>query len=67
MFVTAFKSFFLFFSFAEPNKKLIGPRFKGDQKKVMAAIEALEGEELEAFKAELEKVSNDFVYKSLFS
>lgn len=39
---------------AEPNKKLIGPRFKGAQKDVMAAIEALDGEELLAFKAAVE-------------
>lgn len=39
---------------AEPNKKLIGPRFKGDQKKVLAALEALEGEALVAFKASIE-------------
>lgn len=29
---------------AEPNKKLIGPRFKGDQKKVITTLEALEGD-----------------------
>ncbi|KAJ1434028.1 glycyl tRNA synthetase [Ochromonadaceae sp. CCMP2298] len=39
---------------AEPNKKLIGPRFKGEQKAVLAAIEALEGDELEAFKSAVE-------------
>jgi len=39
---------------AEPNKKLIGPRFKGDQKLVLAAIEALEGADLDAFKAGIE-------------
>lgn len=38
----------------EPNKKLIGPRFKLEQKAVTAAIEALEGEELDAFKASIE-------------
>jgi glycyl-tRNA synthetase len=39
---------------AEPNKKLIGPRFKGDQKIVLAALEQLEGAELEAFKTAIE-------------
>ena len=33
---------------AEPNKKLIGPRFKGDQKKVIQALEALQGDEVTA-------------------
>ena len=40
---------------AEPNKKLIGPRFKLDQKTVINALEALEGAELDAFRATLEK------------
>ena len=40
---------------AEPNKKLIGPRFKGDQKIVLTALEALEGSDLEAFKTEIEQ------------
>lgn len=40
---------------AEPNKKLIGPRFKGDQKTVLAAIEGLEGEALDVFKAAIER------------
>jgi glycyl-tRNA synthetase len=40
---------------AEPNKKLVGPRFKGDQKAVLAAIEALEGEALGAFRNAVEK------------
>ena len=35
---------------AEPNKKLLGPRFKLDQKTVINALEALDGAELEAFK-----------------
>lgn len=39
---------------AEPNKKLIGPRFKGEQKVVLAAIEELEGDALAAFKAAME-------------
>lgn len=39
---------------AEPNKKLIGPRFKLEQKHVIAAIEALEGEELDIFKTKIE-------------
>jgi len=38
---------------AEPNKKLIGPRFKADQKEVIASIEALDGDALETFQAEL--------------
>lgn len=40
---------------AEPNKKLIGPRFKGEQKAVLAAIEELDGEALEAFKTAIER------------
>jgi glycyl-tRNA synthetase len=40
---------------AEPNKKLIGPRFKLDQKTVINAMEALEGDELDSFRATLEK------------
>lgn len=39
---------------AEANKKLVGPRFKGDQKQVLAAIEALDGAALEAFKADID-------------
>ena len=39
---------------AEPNKKLLGPRFKLDQKNVISAIEELEGSELENFKAAIE-------------
>jgi len=39
---------------AEPVKKLLGPRFKGDQKKVMQALAELEGDALNAFKADLE-------------
>lgn len=39
---------------AEPNKKLIGPRFKGEQKTVITLLEGLEGEALDAFKAEVE-------------
>jgi glycyl-tRNA synthetase len=39
---------------AEPNKKLIGPRFKGEQKAVLAAIEELEGEALLAFKSAID-------------
>ena len=38
----------------EANKKLVGPRFKGDQKQVLAAIEALDGAALEAFKADID-------------
>ena len=40
---------------AEPNKRLLGPRFKLDQKTVINAMEALDGAELEAFKAAIEK------------
>jgi glycyl-tRNA synthetase len=40
---------------AEPNKRLLGPRFKLDQKTVINALEALEGAEVEAFKATIEK------------
>eukprot|EP01034_Spumella_vulgaris_P024438 gene24438-30784_t len=39
---------------AEPNKKLIGPRFKAVQKEVPAAIEALDGDELLAFREAIE-------------
>ncbi len=39
---------------AEANKKLIGPKFKGDQKKVLAAIEALDGSALDEFKSNLD-------------
>ena len=38
----------------EANKKLIGPRFKGDQKLVLAALEGLEGAELDTFKSAIE-------------
>lgn len=40
---------------AEPNKKLLGPRFKLDQKTVINALEALEGAELKEFKAAIEE------------
>jgi glycyl-tRNA synthetase len=36
---------------AEPNKKLLGPRFKNDQKIVLSLLEALDGEDLEKFQA----------------
>ena len=39
---------------AEPNKKLLGPRFKLDKKTVINALEALEGAEVEAFKFAIE-------------
>jgi len=39
---------------AEPNKKLVGPKFKGEQKAVITLIEELDGDELDAFKAEIE-------------
>ena len=38
----------------EPNKKLLGPKFKANQKVVTQAIEALEGEALERFRADIE-------------
>ena len=38
----------------EPNKKLVGPRFKATQKEVIAALEGLDGEDLTAFKAQIE-------------
>ena len=38
---------------AEPNKKLIGPRYKLEQKTVINALEALEGAELDAFQTAL--------------
>ena len=39
---------------AEPNKKLIGPKFKLDQKKVITVLEELEGDELNTFKDTIE-------------
>jgi glycyl-tRNA synthetase len=39
----------------EPNKRLLGPKFKGDQKKVIALLEGLDGAELDAFKSKIEK------------
>jgi glycyl-tRNA synthetase len=39
---------------AVPNKKLIGPKFKGDQKQVITALEELDGEELETFQKAIE-------------
>ena len=39
---------------AEANKKLIGPKFKLDQKKVITALEALEGDALTDFRAAIE-------------
>lgn len=38
----------------EPNKKAIGPIFKGDQKKVIALFEGMDDAAVDAFKAELE-------------
>ena len=38
---------------AEPNKRLIGPRFKLDQKTVINALEAMEGEEAAVLQATL--------------
>lgn len=42
----------------EPNKKLIGPRFKATQKQVIAALEELDGEELATFKASVEQTGS---------
>ncbi len=39
---------------AEPNKKILGPLFKKTQKDVIAAVEALEGDDLVAFRADLD-------------
>ena len=39
---------------AVPNKKLIGPKFKGDQKTVITALEELDGSELESFQKSVE-------------
>ena len=39
---------------AVPNKRLLGPRFKTDQKTVLQALEALEGDELVKFKTDIE-------------
>jgi len=39
---------------AEPNKKLIGPRFKGEQKTVIGLLESLDGDELDDFKTTIE-------------
>ena len=38
----------------EPNKKAIGPIFKGEQKAVLAALEAMSEDEVAVFKTELE-------------
>ena len=39
---------------AEPNKKLIGPRFKLEQKVVINALEELEGDGVEVLRKQLE-------------
>jgi len=39
---------------AEANKRLIGPKFKGDQKIVISMLEELEGDELTTFKGAIE-------------
>lgn len=39
---------------AEANKKLLGPKFKNDQKAVINAMEGLDGEELDQFKLAIE-------------
>lgn len=38
----------------EANKKLLGPRFKNDQKTVLSMLESLDGVELEEFKSAIE-------------
>jgi glycyl-tRNA synthetase len=40
---------------AEPNKKLIGPKFKMQQKEVIAAFETMTDEEITSMKAQIEK------------
>jgi glycyl-tRNA synthetase len=47
----------------EPNKKLLGPRFKGDQKTVLALLEALDGDELDNFKRKIESEGHALVDK----
>ena len=39
---------------AEANKRLIGPKFKGDQKTVITILEELDGDELNTFKDAIE-------------
>ena len=39
---------------AVPNKRLLGPKFKNDQKTVMTLLETLEGEKLESFRSNIE-------------
>lgn len=46
---------------AEPNKKLIGPRFKGDQKIVINALEALEDAAAIELRDEIEKTGQGLV------
>ncbi|RYH30242.1 glycine--tRNA ligase [archaeon] len=40
---------------AEPNKKLIGPRFKGDQKTVITAIESLTEDQVAELKSQMDR------------
>lgn len=42
----------------EPNKKLLGPRFKNDQKVVLNVLESLDGDELDSFKSQIESTGS---------
>lgn len=44
---------------AIPNKRLLGPKFKNDQKVVMAALEALEGDKLDKFRSAVESAAGE--------
>ena len=37
-----------------PNKRLLGPKFKNDQKTVMAILETMEGDALNTFRSSIE-------------
>jgi glycyl-tRNA synthetase len=45
----------------EPNKKSIGPRFKGDQKTVITALESADDEECQRIKSEMETSGQSLV------
>lgn len=45
----------------EPNKKLVGPRFKGDQKIVLQALESLNDDEINELKAKFDNGQNGTV------
>ena len=51
---------------AVPNKKLLGPRFKMDQKEVLLALEGLEGESLDAFKRDIEEKGKCIYYVHVY-